>query len=59
LVAIAMSGLFVRALTTGEWPGALFLVGFAALFACQVGGFVRRNRPRAYTYDDLPAALLP
>jgi hypothetical protein len=54
-----MSGLFVRALTTGEWPGALFLVGFAALFACQVGGFVRRNRPRAYTYDDLPAALLP
>jgi hypothetical protein len=59
LVAIAMSGLFVRALTTGEWPGALFLVGFAALFAWQVGGFVRRNRPRAYTYDDLPAALLP
>jgi hypothetical protein len=59
LVAIAMSGLLVRALTTGEWPGALFLVGFAALFAWQVGGFVRRNRPRAYTFDDLPAALLP
>jgi hypothetical protein len=59
LVAIAMSGLFVRALATGEWAGALFLVGFAALFAWQVGGFVRRNRPRAYTFDDLPAALLP
>ena len=37
----------------------LFLVGFAALFAWQIGGFVRRNRPRAYTFDDLPKALLP
>jgi hypothetical protein len=37
----------------------LFLVGFAALFAWQIGGFVNRNRPRAYTFDDLPKALLP
>ena len=59
LVAIAMSGLFVRAVATGEWAGALFLVGFAALFGWQVGGFLRRNRPRAYSFDDLPAALLP
>ncbi len=59
LVAMAMAGLFVRAIATGEWAGALFLVGFAALFAWQVGGFVSRNRPRAYTFDDLPAALLP
>ena len=59
LVAIAMSALFVRAVATQQWPGALFLVGFAALFAWQVGGFVWRNRPRAYSYDRLPAALLP
>ena len=59
LVAIAMAGLLVRAIATGEWTGALFLVGFAALFAWQIGGFVRRNRPRAYTSDHLPGALLP
>jgi hypothetical protein len=34
-------------------------VGFAALFAWQIGGFVWRNQPRAYTSDHLPAALLP
>jgi hypothetical protein len=59
LVAMAMAGLFIRAIATGEWAGALFLVGFAVLFAWQVGGFVTRNRPRTYTFDDLPKALLP
>jgi hypothetical protein len=59
LVAVAVSGLFVRAIATGEFAGALFLVGFAALFGWQIGGFVRRNRPRAYSFDDLPPALLP
>ena len=59
LLAIAMTGLLVRAIATGELAGILFLLGFAALFSWQVGGFVRRNRPRAYTFDDLPAALLP
>jgi hypothetical protein len=59
LVAIAISGLLVRAVATGEFAGALFLVGFAALFGWQIGGFVRRNRPLAYTFDRLPEALLP
>jgi hypothetical protein len=59
LVAIAISGLLVRAIATGEFAGALFLVGFAALFAWQVGGFVRRNRPLAYSFNHLPKALLP
>jgi hypothetical protein len=59
LVTIAMAGLLVRAIATGELTGALFLVGFAALFAWQIGGFVRRNRPRAYTSDHLPEGLLP
>jgi hypothetical protein len=59
LLAIAMTGLLVRAIATGELAGILFLLGFAALFTWQVGGFVRRNRPWAYTFDDLPLALLP
>ena len=59
LLAIALTGLLARAVGTGEFGGALFLVGFAALFAWQVGGFIRRNRPQTYTFDQLPQALLP
>jgi hypothetical protein len=59
LLGIAMAGLLVRAVTTGEFAGALFIVGFAALFAWQIGGFVRRNRPLVYSFDHLPEALLP
>jgi hypothetical protein len=59
LLAVAMAGLLLRSIATGEWAGALFLIGFAALFAWQVGGFVRRNRPLTYTFEDLPKALLP
>jgi hypothetical protein len=59
LLAIAMVGLFVRAIATGEYAGALFLVGFALLFNWQIGGFIRRNRPITYTFDRLPEALLP
>jgi hypothetical protein len=59
LVALAMTGLLIRAIAIGEWAGVLFLLGFAALFAWQIGGFIRRNRPLAYTFDHLPAALLP
>lgn len=59
LVAIAMAGLLVRAIGTGELAGVLFLVGFAALFGWQIGGFIRRNRPQSYTLDHLPQALLP
>ena len=59
LVGIAITGLFVRAIVTGEFAGALFLVGFTALFGWQIGGFIRRNQPRAYSFDHLPEALLP
>jgi hypothetical protein len=59
LVATAMTGLLVRAIMTGELAGILFLIGFAALFGWQVGGFVWRNRPQSYTFDHLPEALLP
>jgi len=59
LVAISITGLLVRALAIGEFAAALFLVGFAALFGWQIGGFMRRNRPRTYTFDALPQDLLP
>jgi hypothetical protein len=64
LVLVALVGamlfvLFVRALVIGEFAGALFFVGFAALFSWQVGGFVRRNAPLRYGFDHLPEALLP
>jgi hypothetical protein len=59
LVGIAMAGLLVRAIAIGEWAGVLFLLGFAALFGWQVGGFMRRNRPRTYDFDHLPKVLLP
>jgi hypothetical protein len=59
LLAIAMAGLLLRALFIGEFTGALFLLGFAALFTWQIGGFVKRNRPRSYGFDDLPKELLP
>jgi hypothetical protein len=59
LVAISIAGLLVRALAIGEFAGALFLVGFAALFGWQIGGFMMRNRPQVYTFDQLPRQLLP
>jgi hypothetical protein len=59
VLAVAMIGLLLRALLTGEFAGVLFLVGFAALFAWQIGGFIGRNRPRRYGFDHLPDKLLP
>ncbi|WP_354230319.1 hypothetical protein [Bradyrhizobium sp. F1.4.3] len=59
VLAVAMTGLLIRALMIGEFAGVLFIIGFAALFAWQVGGFVRRNQPRSYTLDNLPTSLLP
>jgi hypothetical protein len=59
LVGIAIAGLLLRALLTGEYVGGLFLVGFAALFAWQIRGFAMRNRPGTYTFADLPKSLLP
>ncbi|MCP3477208.1 hypothetical protein NLM33_44420 [Bradyrhizobium sp. CCGUVB1N3] len=59
MLAVAMAGLLIRAVATGEFIGALFIVGFAALFTWQIGGFIRRNQPRSYSFDRLPEALLP
>jgi len=59
LLAIAMAGLLTRAVAVGEYPGALFIIGFALLFAWQLGGFMRRNRPRPYALERLPRSVLP
>ena len=59
LLAIAMVGLLVRALATFEFTGALFLIGISVWFAWTIGGFIKRNRPRRYSFDALPATLLP
>jgi hypothetical protein len=59
LLAVAMAGLLLQSIATDQWAGALFLIGFSALFAWQVGGFIARNRPLTYSFDDLPKALLP
>jgi hypothetical protein len=59
LVGTGMAVLLVRALATGQYGGAAFLVGFAALFGWQVGGFVGRNRPVTYKFEQIPERLLP
>ncbi|MDA9431530.1 hypothetical protein [Bradyrhizobium sp. CCBAU 51627] len=59
LLAVVMATLLIRALMTGEFAGVLFILGFAALFAWQVGGFVQRNQPRRYRFEQLPRSLLP
>jgi hypothetical protein len=59
LLSVSMGALLVRALVTDKWAGALFIFGLSALFGWQIGGFMRRNRPRTYTFDALPQELLP
>ncbi|WP_454645742.1 hypothetical protein [Bradyrhizobium liaoningense] len=59
VLTVVMAALLIRALLIGELAGALFILGFAALFAWQVGGFVWRNKPRSYSFDRVPKALLP
>ena len=58
-VMLGLALLLLRAIGTAEIGGALFIAGFAALFVWQVGGFIRRNRPRRYRVDALPRDLLP
>lgn len=57
--AIVMVALIARALATDAFAGALFLLALAALFAWQIGGFMRRNKPCIYTPDAPPPQLLP
>ncbi len=59
LLTIAMIGLLISALATQQFAGAAFILGFAALFAWQVGGFIHRYRPLTYMFESIPEKLLP
>lgn len=56
---VGMVGFVLRALTLGEYPAAFFAALVVAGAVWQMEPFVRRNRPRAFTPDNLPADLLP
>jgi hypothetical protein len=58
-IMIAVVALFIRALLTGEFPAALFMLGFAIWSAWYVGGFLMRNKPGRYEPLNLPARLMP
>ncbi|MDB5655529.1 MAG: hypothetical protein JWQ94_3142 [Tardiphaga sp.] len=59
LVGVAMAALLVRALLTGELAGVAFIIGFGVFAAWQLSAVLRRNRPRDYSFAELPADLLP
>jgi hypothetical protein len=58
LVGLAMAGLLIRALVVGEFAGVGFLVLLGALFGWQGWDLLYRNRPRSYTFDNVPRDLL-
>ena len=59
LVVIALAGLFVRAVLTGQAIAALFMVGFAGWAGWHIGGLLMRNKPQRYEPDKVPRRLLP
>ena len=58
-IAVALAALTARALQVGATMAVLIIAGFAAVFAWQMGTFLRRNRPGTYRADALPPWLLP
>jgi len=57
--SLALAGLTARALQEQAFGGALFIAGFLALFLWRGGDYLRRNRPRLYRAEALPADLMP
>lgn len=58
-VMLALAGLLIRALTTGNVVAALFMLGFAAWFGWHTGGWLMRNKPGRYDPANVPRKLLP
>ncbi|MFN3349262.1 hypothetical protein [Pseudorhodoplanes sp.] len=58
-ICIAMLALIFRAIQQGEMTATLFLLGFFAVLLWQLGMFFKRNLPRRYTLDAIPADILP
>jgi hypothetical protein len=56
---LTTASLSVRAIQSGDWQATLFIFAMLGFFLWQTATFFRRNKPAAYTPDDLPAAVLP
>ncbi len=58
-IALALAALVAIGLRAQAWQGTGFVAVFLSIFLWQVGNFFRRNRPRVYRPDALPAGLMP
>jgi hypothetical protein len=58
-ISLGLALLIVRALQVDAKGGAAMIAGFLVLFLWQGGNFFRRNRPRLYRPEALPAELMP
>jgi hypothetical protein len=58
-VALGLAALIVRGLREGTLVGAVFVAAFLALFLWHMGGFLRKNRPVAYSVEAPPQDVLP
>jgi hypothetical protein len=59
VILLALATLMVRALRQQAVGGALFIAVFFGLFLWYGGDYFRRNRPRSYDVNALPADLMP
>jgi hypothetical protein len=59
VVSLGLAALIAHALAAYAIGGAAFIAAFFALFLWRGGDFFRRNRPRFYRADALPAELMP
>ena len=58
-VALGLAALIAYGLQVAEVRGAALVGGFLILLLWQFGNFFRRNRPRVYHPDRLPADVMP
>jgi hypothetical protein len=62
ITVLVLGGAFVlglRALFTGETVFGVAVLGFGGLLAWQMGNLIGRNRPRIFSPDRIPSAVLP
>jgi hypothetical protein len=58
-VTLATAFLLAKAIFAGALLPAAVIGGLLALFTWQMGNYFRRNRPRTYDPNNIPADLLP
>lgn len=59
VLMVAMTALLVRALVSGDFIAALFLLAFGAWSVWYLGNWLKRNKPQRYAPDQVPKELLP